>query len=250
MQVIDPTMAALLLMAAAGAASALGPAAPAWQAPALCGPAPRALAPGPSVPPTRRTRRPLRASMAGGEAASAPALRRLAGLARAAAEGGGAAEDALRAAVAGISLDDFGTSAAGWARCCLCGPMSVCVCVCDAVCGCGCGCGRTHTRLCRATRACIEAKMCKQQASWRVYIRRVTIGRVLGMLRPTPVLHTCKLWCTRHMHGPVGLNVPCACICARTYIRPLVRIYAQYTNFLSHRPCAHAYMHADTLPTD
>jgi hypothetical protein len=54
--------------------------------------------------------------MADGEGRLPVVLRRLARL-QAVAESSGAAEDALRAAVAGISLDDFGAPATGWARC-------------------------------------------------------------------------------------------------------------------------------------
>ncbi len=53
--------------------------------------------------------------MAGGEDLPV-VLRRLARL-QAAAESSDGEEDALRAAVTGISLDDFGAPAVGWARC-------------------------------------------------------------------------------------------------------------------------------------
>ncbi len=82
--------------------AAAGPVLRSCAGPRLCGPAQ-------SKPPARRPR------MAGGEEAPA-ALHRLARL-QAATKSNGAAENALRAAVAGVSLDDFGAPAAGWARC-------------------------------------------------------------------------------------------------------------------------------------
>ena len=93
---------------------ALAAVAPAARLPVLLCPALRAPALAPK-PPARRAGSCAGPRMAGGEELPV-GLRRLARL-QAAAESNGAAEDALRAAVAGISLDDFGAPAAGWARC-------------------------------------------------------------------------------------------------------------------------------------
>jgi len=51
------------------------------------------------------------------ESEESPALRRLAELASPCAHGEGTLDEAVRTAVAGITLADFGAAAAGWTRC-------------------------------------------------------------------------------------------------------------------------------------